>query len=60
MGVVHAIQRALNTVIDWSDFLRKLFALGSDGAVVMLENNRCDFASRTTINDCSPLLWLQA
>ena len=39
MGVVHAIQRAMNTVIDWPDFLRKLVALGSDGGVLMLGKN---------------------
>ena len=39
MGVVQAIQRAMNTVIDWPDFLRKLPALGSDGAAVRLGKN---------------------
>ena len=37
MGVVHAIQKAVSTLIDWPDFLRKPVALGSDGAAVMQE-----------------------
>ena len=63
MGVVHAVQQAMNTVIDWPDFLRKLVALGSDGAAVMLGKKQwCDItlASITAITDCSPLFWPQA
>ena len=36
MGVINAIQRAVTPMIDWPDFLRKLVALSSDGAAVML------------------------
>ena len=39
MDVVHAMQRTMNTVIDLPDFIRKLFALGSDEAAVMLAKN---------------------
>ena len=35
-GIVHAIKRAMETVIDWDQCIAKLVALGSDGAAVML------------------------
>ena len=37
--IVDAIQKAVETVTDWSEFKNKLVALGSDGASVMLGKN---------------------
>ena len=38
-GIVHAIKRAMETVIDWDQCIAKLVALGSDGVAVMLGKN---------------------
>ena len=38
-GIVHAIKRAMETIIDWDQCIAKLVALGSDGAAVMLGKN---------------------
>ena len=38
-GIVHAIKRAKETVIDWDQGIAKLVALGSDGEAVMLGKN---------------------
>ena len=38
-GIVHAIKRATETLIDWDQCIVKLLALGSDGAAVMLGKN---------------------
>ena len=38
-GIVHAIKRDMETVIDWDQCIAKLVALGSDGAAVMLGKN---------------------
>ena len=38
-GILNAIQKAVGTVMDWSVFVNKLVALGSDGAAVMLGKN---------------------
>ena len=35
-GIIDAIQRAVKTLCDWSQFTNKLVGLGSDGASVML------------------------
>ena len=37
--IVDAIERAVKTVMDWKEFQKKLVALGSDGASVMLGRN---------------------
>ena len=37
--IVHAIRRAMETVIDWDQCIAKLVATGSDGAAVMLGKN---------------------
>ena len=38
-GIVQAIKRSIDTVVDWKVFTSKLVALGSDGASVMLGKN---------------------
>ena len=38
-GIINAVDRAMATVINLPDFVKKLVALGSDRAAVMLEKN---------------------
>ena len=38
-GIVHAIKRSMETVIDWDQSITKLVALELDGAAVMLGKN---------------------
>lgn len=47
--IVEAIQRAIETVTDWSEFKSKMVALGSDGASVMLGKNNGVIALLQTI-----------
>ena len=38
-GIVYAIKKVMETVIDWDQCIAKLMVLGSDGAAVMLGKN---------------------
>ena len=58
-GVVNAIQRLAETVMDYNTFLSKLIAMGSDGASVMLGEkvrSLCPTTGTTALNNQCPLL----
>ena len=35
-GIIHSMERAMETDTDWDQYIAKLVALGSDGAAVMV------------------------
>ena len=51
--IVVTIQKAAETIMDWAEFKRKLVALGSDGASVMLGKNNGVIALLQSIQPAS-------